>query len=58
MFHGNKRAALASALVFLALNGGEFAQDDDGFEHLTLHVAKGAMGKEQVAKALRKAKTA
>jgi len=52
---GNKRAALASALVFLAVNGIDLAQDDDFFEGLTLSVAKGEMGKEQVAELLRKA---
>lgn len=55
---GNKRVALASALVFLTINGVELAQNDDLFEHLTLSVAKGAMGKEQVAEALRKAESA
>jgi death-on-curing protein len=52
---GYKRAALASALVLLVINGVELAQDDDLFERLTLAVAKGAMGKEQVADTLRKA---
>jgi len=45
---GNKRA-------FLAVNGIDLAQDDDFFEGLTLSVAKGEMGKEQVAELLRKA---
>ena len=52
---GNKRVALASALVFLAVNGLDLAQNDDLFEGLTLAVARGAMGKEQVADLLRKA---
>ena len=52
---GNKRAALASALVFLAINGVDLAQDDDLFEALTLSVAKGEARKDQVAEALRKA---
>jgi len=52
---GNKRAALASALVFLLVNGIELAQDDDFFESLTLAVAKGEMGKDKVAEALRRA---
>ncbi len=55
---GNKRAALASALVFLAMNGVDLAQDDDLFEHLTLSAARGEMGKDQVAETLRKAKSA
>lgn len=52
---GNKRTALASALVFLAINGVELAQDDDRFEALTLAVARGEMKKEQVAENLRTA---
>jgi len=52
---GNKRTALASAMVFLAINGIELAQNDDLFEALTLSVAKGEMKKEQVAKTLRNA---
>jgi death-on-curing protein len=52
---GNKRVALASALVFLAINGIDLAQNDDYFEQLTLSVAKGDLGKDQVAEALRKA---
>lgn len=55
---GNKRAALASALVFLAMNGVELAQDDDLFEHLTLSAARGEAGKDRVAETLRKAKPA
>ena len=51
---GNKRAALASALVFLAINGVELAQDDDFFEGLTLAVARGELGKDEVAAALRR----
>ena len=50
---GNQRAALASALVFLVLNGIVLAQNDDLFEQLTLSVAKGELGKEQVAERLR-----
>ena len=52
---GNNQAALASALVFLVLNGIDLAQNDDLFEQLTLSVAKGEMGKEQVAAVLREA---
>lgn len=51
---GNKRAALASALVLLVVNGVALAQDDDLFETLTLAVAKGEINKEQVAETLRK----
>jgi death-on-curing protein len=52
---GNKRAALASALVFLAINGVFLAQNDDLFEAVTLAVARGEMRKDQVAEALRMA---
>lgn len=52
---GNKRAAVASALVFLEVNGIALAQDDDFFEELTLSVARGETGKHEVAGALRKA---
>jgi len=52
---GNKRTALASALVFLLINGMELAQDDDLFESLTLSVARGEMKKVQVAGILRTA---
>jgi len=52
---GNKRTALASAMVFLAINGIDLAQNDDLYEALTLSVAKGEMGKGQVADTLRKA---
>jgi death-on-curing protein len=52
---GNKRAALASAMVFLAINGVELGRNDDLFESLTLAVARGETRKEQVADTLRKA---
>ena len=52
---GNKRAALASALVFLTINGVDLAQDDDLFEAVTLSVARGDMRKDQVAETFRKA---
>jgi len=55
---GNKRTALASAMVFLVMNGIDLAQNDDLFEALTLSVAKGEMKKEQVARTLRDAEGA
>jgi death-on-curing protein len=55
---GNKRAALASALVFLAINGVELAQNDDLFEAMTMSVARGELRKDQVADILRKAERA
>ena len=50
-----KRVALASALVFLAINGVKLAENDDFFEALTLSVARGEVGKEKVAERLRQA---
>jgi death-on-curing protein len=55
---GNKRAAVAAALVFLDLNGIQFAQDDDLFESLTLTVAAGGMERDDLAARLRSAKLA
>jgi death-on-curing protein len=52
---GNKRAALASALVFLAINGIELSQDDDFLEALTQSVAWGEIRKDPVAVGLRRA---
>ena len=52
---GNKRTALASALVFLAINGVELAQNDDLFETMTLYVARGEMKKDLVAETFRTA---
>ncbi len=52
---GNKRAALAAALVFLDLNGIQLAQDDDLFESLTLTLAAGGMEREELATCLRTA---
>lgn len=46
---GNKRAALASALVFLALNGEEIEADDDELTELVLGVAQGRVSKAEIA---------
>ena len=51
----NKRTALASALVFLAINGVELVQNDDLFETMTLSVARGEMKKDLVAETFRTA---
>jgi death on curing protein len=53
---GNKRVALATCLVFLSENGllpGE-SLDADAWETLTLAVAAGALGRAEVAAALRR----
>jgi death on curing protein len=47
---GNKRVGMASALVFLRLNG--FRTNFPEFESITLAVAAGTMSEEQVAEAL------
>lgn len=45
---GNKRTALASAEIFLLLNGYNLAAGDAELEKLTLGVAEGSMSKEAV----------
>ena len=51
---GNKRVALGSCLVFLRLNGIEPMPDGEDWENLTLAVAAGVIGRDEVAKKLRK----
>ena len=46
---GNKRTGAASAIIFLALNGVELRGDEDGLVKLTLAVAEGNAGKQQIA---------
>lgn len=50
---GNKRVALGSCLVFLQLNGYTPAPDSDQWENLTLAVAAGALGRDEVTATLR-----
>jgi death-on-curing protein len=50
---GNKRTALAAALVFLAYNSIEIKTTTDGLEELTLKVAQGKIKKDQITKILR-----
>lgn len=45
---GNKRAALGACLVFLQLNGLTPAADSEEWENLTLAVAAGALGRDEV----------
>ena len=45
---GNKRVAVASAELFLLINGHELTASDDDVEDLTLGVAGGWLSKEQV----------
>ncbi len=51
---GNKRAALGSCIVFLRLNGFQTAPDCDDWENLTLAVAAGTLGRDEVTEKLRK----
>lgn len=46
---GNKRTALASALVFLALNGEDIEAEDDELTELVLGVAQGRVSKAEIA---------
>jgi death on curing protein len=50
---GNKRIGLASALVFLEINGIEIRQGTDMLYDLTMSVACGAADKTQIAQLLR-----
>jgi len=51
---GNKRVAVASAEVFLLLNGLELSASDDELEELTMELAKGRISKEQVIEFFKK----
>jgi death on curing protein len=50
---GNKRAGLASALVFLELNGVEMTQGTEALYQLTMSVACGTTDKQSAAHLLR-----
>lgn len=50
---GNKRVALASALVFLALNGHEFSEDQPEFYDAMIAIAKCEMDKEDLSNLFR-----
>ena len=52
-FDGNKRAALASALVFLDLNGVSLTDPKGRLRRTMLQVAKGALTKSELAGVLR-----
>ena len=51
---GNKRTAMAAAVVFLRLNGFDPAADGDDWERLVLDVASGKIDREQTTRWLRK----
>ena len=46
---GNKRTGAASAIVFLAINDIHIENDEEGLYDLTISVATGQAGKEQIA---------
>ncbi len=50
---GNKRTGAASAIIFLAMNGVELGADEEGLVAVTLAVAEGKAGKQQVSDFLR-----
>ncbi len=51
---GNKRTGAATAIIFLAMNGVEIDADEEGLVDLTLAVARGEVGKSQIAEFFRK----
>jgi death on curing protein len=51
---GNKRTAMAAAVVFLRLNGFDPAADSDDWVRLVLDVASGKIDREQTTRRLRK----
>ena len=50
---GNKRTGAAAAIIFLAINGIELRDDEEGLVQLTLAVAEGQVGKQQIAEFFR-----
>ena len=51
---GNKRTAMAAAIVFLRLSGMETAPDSEKWERLLLDVAAGKLDRDQTTQYLRK----
>lgn len=50
---GNKRTGAAAAIIFLAMNGVEIEADEEGLVDLTLAVARGEVGKSEIAEFFR-----
>jgi death-on-curing protein len=50
---GNKRTGAAAAIIFLAMNGVELEADEEGLVDLTLAVARGEVGKAEIAEFFR-----
>jgi death on curing protein len=51
---GNKRTGAATAIVFLAMNDIDLQADEDALVELTLTVAEGRTGKQEIAELFRK----
>jgi death-on-curing protein len=51
---GNKRTGAATAIIFLAINDIELDADEDALVELTLNVAQGKTGKQEIAEFFRK----
>jgi len=51
---GNKRAGAAAAIIFLAINDVTIEADEEGIVSLTLAVAEGKAGKQEIAEFFRK----
>jgi len=51
---GNKRTGAAAAIIFLAMNDVELEADEEGLVNLTLDVAQGKAGKQQIAEFFRR----
>jgi death on curing protein len=51
---GNKRTAMAAAIIFLRLNGFDPAADSEKWEELILDVASSKIDREQSTRQLRK----
>jgi death on curing protein len=56
-FDGNKRVGLASALVFLDLNGIQLDDQEGKLYDLMMGVAKGETGKQEISRLLRELST-
>jgi death-on-curing protein len=50
---GNKRTGAAAAVIFLDMNAVQIEADEDGLVELTLRVATGTAGKQQIAEFFR-----
>ena len=50
---GNKRTAVATAIIFLAMNDVEIETDEDALVDLTISVACGEAGKSEIAQFFR-----